>query len=116
MNAAWLQGNAAVLHASIGAFQVSDADPDSPAGGVSSDGRAGERSEVGMRISPEVVLLVGGTILTIALFAVFVPFLMRVWREDAAVRSAKADRLRGDGGPGERKHNGTDRATDGGQP
>ena len=116
MNAAWLQGSAAVLHASMGAFQVSDADPDSPAGGVSSDGRAGERSEVGMRISPEVVLLVGGTILTIALFAVFVPFLMRVWREDAAVRGAKAGRVRGDGGPGERNDSGTDRATDGGQP
>ncbi len=96
MNAALLQGNAALLHASAGLLQVSDADPDSPAGGVSSDARTGERSEVGMRISPEVVLLVGGTILTIALFAVFVPFLMRVWREDAAVRSAKADRERGD--------------------
>ena len=96
MNAALLQGNAALLQASAGLFQVSDADPDSPAGRVSSDGRTGERSEVGMRISPEVVLLVGGTILTIALFAVFVPFLMRVWREDAAVRSAKADRERGD--------------------
>ncbi len=96
MNAASLQGNAALLHASAGLFQVSDADPDSPAGGVSSDARTGERSEVGMRISPEVVLLVGGTILTIALFAVFVPFLMRVWREDAAVRSAKAGRERGD--------------------
>ena len=105
-----------MLHGSVVMFQVSDTDPDSPAGGVSSDGRAGERSEVGMRISPEVVLLVGGTILTIALFAVFVPFLMRVWREDAAVRGAKAGRVRGDGGPGERKHNGTDRATDGGQP
>ena len=69
-----------------------------------------------MRISPEVVLLVGGTILTIALFAVFVPFLMRVWREDAAVRSAKAGRVRGDGRPDERNDNGTDRATDGGQP
>jgi hypothetical protein len=96
VNAALLQGNAALLHASAGLFQVSDADPDSLAGGVSSDARTGERSEVGMRISPEVVLLVGGTILTIALFAVFVPFLMRVWREDAAVRSAKADRERGD--------------------
>ena len=105
-----------MLHGSVVMFQVSDADPDSPAGGVSSDGRTGERSEVGMRISPEVVLLVGGTILTIALFAVFVPFLMRVWREDAAVRGAKAGRVRGDGSPGERKHNGTDRATDGGQP
>jgi hypothetical protein len=96
VNAALLQGNAALLQASAGLFQVSDADPDSPAGRVSSDGRTGERSEVGMRISPEGVLLVGGTILTMALFAVFVPFLMRVWREDAAVRSAKADRERGD--------------------
>ena len=115
MNAAWLQGNAAVLHASVGGFQVSDADPDSPAGGVSSDGRAGERSEVGMRISPEVVLLVGGTILTIALFAVFVPFLMRVWREDAAVRSAKADRAGVDGSTDGRSDNRAGRA-DGGQP
>ena len=105
-----------MLHGSVAMFQVSDTDPDSPAGGVSSDGRTGERSEVGMRISPEVVLLVGGTILTIALFAVFVPFLMRVWREDAAVRAADADRVRGDGRPGERNDNGTDRATDGGQP
>ena len=86
-----------MLHGSVAMFQVSDTDPDSPAGGVSSDGRTGERSEVGMRISPEVVLLVGGTILTIALFAVFVPFLMRVWREDAAVRGAKAERVRADG-------------------
>ncbi|NBQ14972.1 MAG: hypothetical protein EBU31_10275 [Proteobacteria bacterium] len=111
MNAALLQGNAALLHASAGLFQVSDADPESPAGGVSSDGRTGERSEVGMRISPEVVLLVGGTILTIALFAVFVPFLMRVWREDAAVRSAKADRAGADG----RSDGRADRA-DGGEP
>ena len=96
-----------MLHGSVAMFQVSDPDPDSPAGGVSSDGRTGERSEVGMRVSPEVVLLVGGTILTIALFAVFVPFLMRVWREDAAVRSAKADRARADGSVGR---------TDGGQP
>jgi len=115
VNAALLQGNAAVLHASTGVFQVSDADPDSPAGGVSSDGRAGERSEVGMRISPEVVLLVGGTILTIALFAVFVPFLMRVWREDAAVRSAKADRAGVDGSTDGRSDNRAGRA-DGGQP
>lgn len=105
-----------MLHGSVAMFQVSDTDPDSPAGGVSSDGRTGERSEVGMRISPEVVLLVGGTILTIALFAVFVPFLMRVWREDAAVRGAKAGRVRGDSRPDECNGNGIDRATDGGQP
>jgi hypothetical protein len=111
VNAALLQGNAALLQASAGLLQVSDADPDSPAGGVSSDARTGERSEVGMRISPEVVLLVGGTILTIALFAVFVPFLMRVWREDAAVRSAKADRAGADG----RGDGRADRA-DGGEP
>ena len=104
-----------MLHGSVAMFQVSDTDPDSPAGGVSSDGRAGERSEVGMRISPEVVLLVGGTILTIALFAVFVPFLMRVWREDAVVRSAKAGRAGVDGGTDGRSDNRAGR-TDGGQP
>lgn len=98
-SAATLRGNAPLLRASIARFQVSDPDPESPAGGVSSGGRTGERSEVGMRVSPEVVLLVGGTILTIALFAVFVPFLMRVWREDAAVRNAKSGRAGGDGRP-----------------
>jgi len=49
-------------------------------------GKDGQRSEVGMRISPEVVLFVGGAVLTVALFAVFIPFLMRVSREDAATR------------------------------
>ena len=47
---------------------------------------AGSRTEVGMRASPEVVLLVGGAVLTVALTAVLVPFLVRAWREDAARR------------------------------
>ena len=46
----------------------------------------GSRTEVGMRASPEVVLLVGGVVLTVALTAVIVPFLVRAWREDAARR------------------------------
>ena len=46
----------------------------------------GSRTEVGMRVSPEVVLLVGGAVLTVALAAVLVPFLARAWREDAARR------------------------------
>lgn len=52
----------------------------------------GERSEVGMRISPEVVLFVGGVVLTVALFAVFIPFFMRIWREDAASRGRRVSR------------------------
>jgi len=54
---------------------------------VPAEPETGTRDEVGMRISPEVVLLIGGTVLTVALFAVFVPFLARIWREDAAGRA-----------------------------
>ncbi len=57
--------------------------------------QAGSRPEVGMRMSPEVVLLIGGAVLTVALFAVFIPFLAKVWREDAPERNARA---RGKGG------------------
>lgn len=47
------------------------------------------REEVGMRASPEVVLFVGGAVLTAAVLAVFVPFMVRAWREDSARRAAK---------------------------
>lgn len=47
----------------------------------------GSREEVGMRVSPEVVLFVGGAVLTVAVLAVFVPFMVRAWREDAARRT-----------------------------
>ena len=55
-------------------------------------GKDGQRSEVGMRISPEVVLFVGAVVLTVALFAVFTPFLLRVWRDDAVTRGNGASR------------------------
>jgi hypothetical protein len=54
---------------------------------VPAEPETGTRDEVGMRISPEVVLLIGGTVLTVALLAVFIPFLARIWREDAAGRA-----------------------------
>ena len=46
------------------------------------------RDEVGMQASPETVLLVGGALLTVVLFAVFIPFLARIWREDAPHRGS----------------------------
>jgi hypothetical protein len=52
------------------------------------------REEVGMRLSPETVLFVGGTLLTVVLLAVFVPFMARAWKADAAQRAA---RDKGDG-------------------
>lgn len=58
------------------------------------DPAPGQRSEVGMRISPEVVLLFGGTLLTVALFAVFIPFFIRMWREDAAATAANKEEQR----------------------
>jgi hypothetical protein len=54
---------------------------------VPAEPETGTRDEVGMRLSPEVVLLIGGTVLTVVLLAVFVPFLARIWREDAAGRA-----------------------------
>ena len=47
----------------------------------------GSREEVGMRISPEVSLFVGGLVLTAALFAVFIPFMARIWKQDAPTRT-----------------------------
>ena len=47
------------------------------------------KAEVGMRISPEVVLFVGAAVLTVALFAVFTPFMVRIWRTDAAARRSQ---------------------------
>jgi hypothetical protein len=41
-----------------------------------------------MRVTPEVMLFVGGAVLTVALFAVFIPFCVKVWREDSARRRA----------------------------
>lgn len=58
------------------------------------DPEPASREEVGMRVSAEVVLFVGGAVLTAAVLAVFVPFMVRAWREDAARRAAK-DRSRG---------------------
>ena len=55
-------------------------------------GKDGQRSEVGMRISPEVVLFVGAVVLTVALIAVFTPFLVRIWRDDAVTRGNGASR------------------------
>ena len=52
--------------------------------------QTGSRGEVGMRVSPEVVLLIGGAVLTVALFAVFIPFLAKIWREDSADREGRA--------------------------
>lgn len=47
------------------------------------------REEVGMRLSPETVLFVGGTLLTVVLLAVFVPFMARAWKADAAQRAGR---------------------------
>ena len=55
-------------------------------------GKDGQRAEVGMRISPEVVLFVGAVVLTVALIAVFTPFLVRIWRDDAVTRGNGASR------------------------
>ena len=55
-------------------------------------GKDGQRSEVGMRISPEVGLFVGAVVLTVALIAVFTPFLVRIWRDDAVTRGNGASR------------------------
>ena len=55
-------------------------------------GKDGQRSEVGMRISPEVVLFLGAVVLTVALIAVFTPFLVRIWRDDAVTRGNGASR------------------------
>jgi len=57
----------------------------------------GSREEVGMRFSPEVALFVGGAVLTVVLLAVFVPFLARIWRQDAAMRAAAGQGRREDG-------------------
>ena len=67
-------------------MQHSPADGD-PIEGVPS-ARGGVKPEAGMRITPEVMLFVGGAILTVALFAVFIPFCVKVWREDSARRRA----------------------------
>ena len=69
--------------------------PDGPA-----EPPVGSREEVGMRVSPEVALFVGGTALTVVLFAVFVPFMARVWRQDAADRAERAGRASGPGRDG----------------
>ena len=47
------------------------------------------KAEVGMRFSPEVVLFVGAMVLTVLLFAVFTPFMVRIWRNDAASRRSQ---------------------------
>jgi hypothetical protein len=50
---------------------------------------AAPREEVGMAWTADVVLLVGGGVVTILLLAVFVPFMVRIWREDAPTRRAR---------------------------
>ena len=67
--------------------------PDEPA-----EPPVGSREEVGMRVSPEVALFVGGTVLTVVLLAVFVPFMVRIWRQDAAARAGRAPGPGRDGG------------------
>ena len=47
------------------------------------------KAEVGMRFSPEVVLFVGAMLLTVLLFAVFTPFMVRIWRSDSASRRSQ---------------------------
>jgi hypothetical protein len=37
-----------------------------------------------------VVLLIGGVAITVLLLAVFVPFMVRIWREDAPTRRARS--------------------------
>jgi hypothetical protein len=39
-----------------------------------------------------VVLFVGAVVLTVALIAVFTPFLVRIWRDDAVTRGNGASR------------------------
>ena len=48
------------------------------------------REEVGMAWTADVVLLVGGVAVTILLLAVFIPFMVRIWREDAPTRRARS--------------------------
>ena len=48
------------------------------------------REEVGMAWTADVVLLVGGVVVTVLLLAVFVPFMVRIWREDAPTRRARS--------------------------
>lgn len=47
----------------------------------------GSREEVGMRVSPEVALFVGGLLLTVVLLAAFIPFMARIWKQDAPTRT-----------------------------
>ena len=48
------------------------------------------REEVGMAWTADVVLLVGGVAVTVLLLGVFVPFMVRIWREDAPSRRARS--------------------------
>ena len=48
------------------------------------------REEVGMAWTADAVLLVGGVAVTILLLAVFIPFMARIWREDAPTRRARS--------------------------
>ena len=48
------------------------------------------REEAGMAWTADVVLLVGGVAVTVLLLAVFVPFMVRIWREDAPTRRARS--------------------------
>lgn len=48
------------------------------------------REEAGMSWTADVVLLIGGVAITVLLLAVFVPFMVRIWREDAPTRRARS--------------------------
>jgi hypothetical protein len=43
-----------------------------------------------MSWTADVVLLIGGVAITVLLLAVFVPFMVRIWREDAPTRRARS--------------------------
>jgi hypothetical protein len=47
------------------------------------------KHEEGMRITPDVVLFGGAVVLTVVLTAVFVPFCVRIWREDSPGRRSR---------------------------
>lgn len=51
---------------------------------------AATRDEAGMAWTADAVLLVGGAVVTVLLLAVFVPFMVRIWREDAPTRRARS--------------------------
>ena len=61
-----------------------------PVEGVPAARGVGMKHEEGMRLTPDVVLFGGALVLTVILFAVFVPFCVRIWRQDSASRRARS--------------------------